>query len=125
MARFHKAKLENASEIVVWGSGKAKREFLYVDDFVSACLFLMQHYDGAELINVGSGIDVSIKQLAQMIKEVCGYKGKIVFDTSKPDGVLRKLLDSSRIKKLGWKPKVALAEGIAKTYRWYVHWLNH
>lgn len=121
MAKFHKAKKEGAHEVVLWGSGKARREFLYVDDFVSASLFLMKNYDRAEMINVGSGYDVTIKQLALMVKETSGYKGKIVFDTSKPDGAMRKLMDNSRIRKLGWKSKVSLEEGIEKTYKWYVN----
>jgi len=121
IAKFHKAVKENAKEVIVWGSGRPRREFLYVDDFVSACLFLMEKYEGAELINVGSGYDITIKQLAGMIKSISGYKGKIKFDTTKPDGALRKLMDNTRIRKLGWKPKVALEEGIEKTYQWYVH----
>jgi len=120
IAKFHKAKTENAGEVILWGSGKPKREFLYEDDFVSACLFLAEKYDGSDVINVGSGKDVTIKQLAGMIKNISGYKGKIKFDTSKPDGTLRKFMDNSRIKKLGWKPKVGLEEGIAKTYQWFV-----
>lgn len=120
IVKFHKAKKEGLSEVVVWGSGKPRREFLYVDDFVSACLFLMEHYDGFDAINVGSGVDVTIKQLALMIKKASGYKGKIVFDASKPDGALRKLMDNTHIRKLGWKPKVSLEEGIEKTYQAYV-----
>ena len=120
IAKFHKAKIEGASEVNVWGSGKPKREFLYVDDFVSACLFLMENYVDAELINVGSGYDVTIKQLAGMIKEISGYKGKIKFDATKPDGTMRKLMDNSRMRKLGWRPKIGLEEGIEKTYRWYL-----
>jgi len=120
IAKFQKAKIEGASEVVVWGSGKPRREFLYLDDFVSACLFLMEHDQGTDLINVGSGCDVTIKQLASMIKNISGFKGKIKFDTTKPDGTMRKFLDSSRMRKLGWKPKVSLEEGIEKTYRWYV-----
>jgi GDP-L-fucose synthase len=120
ITKFHKAKTEGAGEVTVWGSGRPKREFLYVDDFVSASLFLMEHYKSAELINVGCGTDVSIKQLAGMIKNVSGFKGKIKFDATKPDGTMRKLLDSSKLKKLGWKPKVSLEEGIEKTYHWYI-----
>ena len=119
IAKFHKAQNEGAQQVVVWGSGKPRREFLYVDDFVSACLFLMEHYEGAEMINIGTGDDVTIQQLAVMIKKVSGFKGKIIFDTSKPDGVMRKLMDNSRIRKLAWKPKVSLEEGIEKTYQWY------
>ncbi len=120
IAKFHKAVKEKADEVVLWGSGKPKREFLYVDDFVSACLFLMEKYDGAEVINAGCGADVTIKQLAAMIKKTSGYKGKIIFDTTKPDGTMRKLMDNTRMRKLGWKPKVGLEEGIEKTYQWYV-----
>ncbi len=119
IAKFHKAKTEGAKEVTVWGSGKPRREFLYVDDFVSACLFLMEKYDGADVINVGSGHDVTIRQLAGMIKKASGFKGKIIFDTKKPDGAMRKLLDTTRMCKLGWKPKVGLEEGIEKTYQWY------
>jgi GDP-L-fucose synthase len=120
IAKFHKAKCEGKSEVIVWGSGRPRREFLYVDDFVSACIFLMEHYDGADIINVGSGYDVTIKQLAGMIKNASGYKGKIKFDTTKPDGALRKLMDNTRMRKLGWKPKVSLEEGIEKTYQAYI-----
>ncbi|MBF0570938.1 MAG: GDP-L-fucose synthase [Candidatus Omnitrophica bacterium] len=121
IAKFHKAKSEGASEVVVWGSGKPRREFLYVDDFVSACLFLMDHYDGPDVINIGSGVDVTIKQLAMMIKKASGFKGKIIFDASKPDGTMRKLMDNTRMRKLGWKAKVSLEEGIETTYQWYIH----
>ena len=120
IAKFHKAKIEGASQVVVWGSGKPRREFLYVDDFVSACLFLMEHYDGQDVINVGSGEDTTIKQLASVIKEVSGFKGKIIFDATKPDGAMRKLMDNTRMRRLGWKPKVNLEEGIEKTYQWYM-----
>ena len=102
-----------------------RREFLYVEDFVSACLFLMKHYDGAEVINVGSGHDVTIKQLAGMIKNISSFKGKIIFDSTKPDGTLRKLMDNTRMRKLGWKPKVDLEEGIKKTYEWYTKIKRH
>ena len=119
IAKFHKAKKEGKGEVIVWGSGRPRREFLYVDDFVSACLFLMGKYDGADVINIGSGVDVSIKQLAGMIKSSSGYKGKIKFDTSKPDGAMRKLMDNTRMRKLGWKPKVSLEDGIEKTCQWY------
>ena len=121
IAKFHRAKCEGKSEVIVWGSGRSRREFLYVDDFVNASLFLMGHYNGADPINIGSGYDVTIKQLALMIKEISGCKAKIIFDTSKPEGVLRKLMDNTRMRKLGWKPKVSLEEGIEKTYQWYVH----
>ena len=120
IAKFYKAKTEGAKEVTLWGSGKPRREFLYVEDFVSACLFLMGNDDDAAMINVGSGYDVTIKQLASMIKDVSGYKGKIIFDAMKPDGAMRKLMDNGQMKKLGWKPKIALEEGIEKTYQWYI-----
>ncbi|MDE2215089.1 MAG: GDP-L-fucose synthase [Candidatus Omnitrophica bacterium] len=119
IAKFHKALAEGQDKVVVWGSGRPRREFLYVDDFAAACLFLMDKYDGADVVNVGTGYDVTIKQLAQMIKSASGFKGKIIFDKSKPDGVMRKLLDSARMRRLGFKPKVSLEEGIKKTYQWY------
>ncbi|HOW35774.1 MAG TPA: GDP-L-fucose synthase [Candidatus Omnitrophota bacterium] len=119
IGKFHEAKSRNKNEVVVWGSGKPRREFLYADDFVDACLFLMNTYEDAEMINVGCGFDVSIKELAEMIAEVSGFKGKIVFDRTKPDGTMRKLMDNSRIKRLGWRPKIGLKEGIKKTYDWY------
>ena len=121
IAKFHKARVEGAKEVIVWGSGKPRREFLHVDDFVSACCLLMEKYEKADLINVGTGNDVTIKQLAAMIKSIIGYKGKIKFDAGKPDGTKRKLLDTTRMRKLGWKPKVGLEEGIEKTYKWYIH----
>ena len=117
IAKFHKAKQENAKAVIVWGSGKPRREFLYVDDFVSACILLMEKYDGRDVINVGTGYDVTIRQLAGMIKNTSGYKGKIIFDATKPDGAMRKLMDNTRMRKLGWKPKVSLEEGIEKTYQ--------
>jgi len=120
IAKFYKAKKEGASEVIVWGSGRPRREFLYVDDFVSASIFLMEKYNGADVINVGCGYDVTIKQLAEMIKAVSGFKGKIKFDASRPDGVKRKLLDITRMRKLGWKPKVSLEEGIEKAYQAYI-----
>ncbi len=119
IAKFHKAVADGDKEVVVWGTGKARREFLYVDDFVSVCLFLMSRYNGADLINAGCGYDVSIRELAGLLKKISGFKGKIVFDASKPDGTMRKLMDNRRITKLGWKPKVGLEEGIRKTYQWY------
>jgi GDP-L-fucose synthase len=120
IAKFHKAKCEGKSEVIVWGSGRPRREFLYVDDFASACFFLMEHYDGFDAINVGSGHEVTIKQLALMIKEISGCKAKIIFDASKPDGACAKLMDNTRMRKLGWKPKVSLEEGIEKTYQAYI-----
>lgn len=115
IGKFTKAVANGDKEVIVWGTGKPRREFLYVDDFVRACLFLMDRYDGSELINVGAGYDVTIKELASKVAKHSGFKGKIKFDTTKPDGTMRKLMDSKRIAKLGWKPKVNLEEGIRKT----------
>lgn len=111
---------DGKEEVVLWGTGRPRREFLYVDDFVQAALFLMEHYDSAEMINVGCGYDITIKELAETIAGIIGFKGKIIFDSSKPDGVQQKLLDNTRMTKLGWKPKVSLKEGIEKTYQWYI-----
>ncbi|MFY9724443.1 MAG: GDP-L-fucose synthase [Bryobacteraceae bacterium] len=118
--KTHEALRTGAPEIVVWGSGKPRREFLHVDDLADAAVFLMLHYDSGEIINVGTGTDVTIRKLAEMIACAAGYTGRIAFDASKPDGTPRKLLDISRLKALGWKPKVALADGIAGTWRWYL-----
>ncbi len=119
MAKFHKAVSENQKEVQVWGTGKARREFLYVDDFVNGVLFLMKNYKGDEIINLGVGSDITISQLAQLMSKMTAFKGKIIFDRTKPDGTMRKLLNSNRVRNLGWKPKVDLEIGIRKTYQWY------
>ncbi len=119
IGKFYDAVKENKDEVVVWGTGEPRREFIFADDFVDACLFLMERYESDELINIGCGYDVSIKELAQMIKEISGFKGKITFDTTKPNGTMKKLMDNSRIKNLGWEPKTALKQGIEKTFNWY------
>lgn len=120
LRKFHEAKERSDSQVVVWGTGKPRREFLHVDDLADAAVFLMQNYDGEELVNVGVGKDVSIGELAEMIREVVGFSGKITFDTSKPDGTPRKLLDVSRLRALGWQATISLREGLLQTYRWYV-----
>ncbi|TSC54554.1 MAG: GDP-L-fucose synthase [Parcubacteria group bacterium LiPW_30] len=117
--RFHEAKESNSEEITMWGTGSPKREFLHVDDLADACLFLMQNYDESGIINIGTGVDLSIKSLTEKAKKIIGYSGKIVWDKSKPDGTPRKLLDVSKLHKLGWKHKVDLDDGIKKTYEWY------
>ena len=117
--KFDDAKKNNAKEIVLWGTGKPKREFLYVDDLASACIFLMNNYDNSEIINIGTGEDLSILELANMVKEITEYEGNIIWDSSKPDGTPRKLLDVSKIKSLGWKHSINLKEGIKRTYEWY------
>ena len=120
MRKIHDAKETNAPEVTVWGTGTVLREFLFVDDLADALVFLMNNYTGEEHVNVGTGTDVSIKELAQLICKVVGYDGKLVFDTSKPDGTPKKLLDVSKINSLGWEAKVSLEDGIRKTYDWYL-----
>ncbi|XP_078162965.1 putative GDP-L-fucose synthase 1 isoform X1 [Carex rostrata] len=118
--RFHEAKVNGAKEVVVWGTGSPLREFLHVDDLADACVFLMDSYSGLEHVNVGSGIEVTIKELAELVKEVVGFQGELVWDKTKPDGTPRKLMDSSRLASLGWTPKVPLRDGLVETYKWYV-----
>lgn len=115
--KFHEAKLQQQDSVVVWGTGNPKREFLHVDDMASACYFLMQNYEGVDFVNVGWGKDNSIGEMAALIKEITGFKGEIVFDTSKPDGTPRKLLSVDRINKLGWQAKIDLKEGLELTYK--------
>jgi GDP-L-fucose synthase len=118
--KFHAAKIAGEPEVLVWGTGTPLREFLYVDDLADAVVFLMDHYDGSEPINCGAGSDISIRQLAELIGRVTGFDGKLVFDTSKPDGTPRKLMDSSRLRALGWRPTTSLDDGIREVYRWFV-----
>ena len=116
LRKFHEAKMNNKQEAEVWGTGKPRREFLHADDMADACFFLMKNYNEPGMVNIGTGEDLSIKELAEMIKEITGYKGKIVFDTSKPDGTPRKLLDVSKLSGLGWKASVNLQEGMGRVY---------
>ncbi len=118
--KFHEAKMGGAPEVVIWGSGEPRREFLHADDLADAAVFLMLNYDEAEIINVGSGEDQTIGELALAISDVVGYRGPLRFDTSKPDGSPRKLLDISRLQKLGWSSRISLREGIRMTYEWYL-----
>lgn len=106
-------------EVKIWGTGKQKREFIFIDDIVDALIFLMKNYSGSEIINIGTGIEISIKNLAQRIKDIALFKGRITFDTSKPDGMPRRLLDSTKLLNMGWRPKVDLEKGIKLTYEWY------
>jgi len=123
--KFHEAKVKNKSEVVLWGSGKALREFLYVDDLADALVHLMNHYSDEIHINIGTGEDLSIHELALIIKTVIGYKGNIVYDTSKPDGTPRKLLNVDRLHQNGWKHQTSLKAGIACVYEWYLkHYLK-
>lgn len=117
--KFHEAKTNKLPSVSIWGSGNQRREFIYVDDIVDASIFLIQNYDESQIINMGTGEDVSIKELSFLIKKVVGYKGEIIFDTSKLEGVSRKLLDISRLDNLSWKAKTSLEEGLLKTYKWY------
>jgi len=131
--KFHEAKVNNSSEVTLWGTGKPRREFLYSDDMAAGCIFLMENFDptkeqnqtGDIFLNLGAGGDISIKELAEEIREVVGYKGKIVWDTSKPDGTLSRLMDSGKVNALGWKPEVALREGIKLAYGWYLKNLDY
>ncbi|WPC41045.1 GDP-L-fucose synthase [Clostridium sp. JS66] len=118
--KFHEAKVNNSPYVKVWGTGRPLREFLHVNDMADACVFLMENYDGDEFFNVGTGKEVSIKELAEMIKEIVDYKGEIRFDESKPDGTPRKLLDVSRLKEVGWSYKVELYDGVENTYKDYL-----
>ena len=114
--RFHEAKLANAPVVKVWGSGTPRREFVYADDAADACVFVMKHYSDLGFLNIGTGEDVTIKEFAEVVAAIVGYKGKIEFDTTRPDGTPRKLLDVSKIRKLGWAPKTSLRDGLAQTY---------
>jgi GDP-L-fucose synthase len=120
--KFHEAKLHVTSHVSLWGTGTPRREFLHVDDLAQACLFLMASYDSPEIINVGAGKDISIAELANIVGEVIGYSGAVEFDSSRPDGTPRKLLDVTRLTKLGWSAQIALADGIRQTYEWYVQY---
>ena len=119
MRRMHEAKLNGDLEFACWGDGSAMREFLYIDDLAEACYTCMDKYDSEEIINVGSGVDVTIKELTGLIADVVGYTGKIVWDTSKPNGTPRKVLNVDKIKSLGWEPTLDLKEGLQKTFEWY------
>lgn len=119
LRKIHNARLTGRERAEVWGTGNARREFLHVDDLADACLFLMNNYDSPEIINIGTGKDLAIKELAEMIKEIAGYEGDLHFDSSKPDGTPRKLLDTSRINALGWYPKITLKNGIKAVYEDY------
>jgi len=117
--KVHDARTTGAPSVTVWGTGTPRREFLHVDDLAAAAVFLMQHYESPEIVNVGTGADVSIRELVEMVCRVVGYRGQVVYDTSRPDGTPRKLLDISRLTALGWKPAIGLEDGIRQTYLWY------
>lgn len=126
--KFHEAKISSSKSVTVWGTGKPKREFLHVDDLAEACIFVIcqkKTDNNASLLNIGSGLEISIHELAMMIKKITKFKGKIVFDTTKPDGTLQKFLDSSKINSLGWRSKIPLKMGLEQTYNWYIKTLNN
>ncbi|MBU4421254.1 MAG: NAD-dependent epimerase/dehydratase family protein, partial [Proteobacteria bacterium] len=118
--KFHEAKIKSLSEVEIWGTGSPMREFLHVDDLADACLFLMKNYNKSEIINIGAGKDLTIKELAEIIACIVKFEGRLVFNSIKPDGMPKKLLDVSRLHSLGWMAKIGLEQGIAKTYKWYV-----
>jgi len=118
--KFHTAKEKGHSTVTLWGSGKPLREFLHVDDLADACLFLLENYDDEEIVNIGVGEDLSIGELASIVRDVVGFEGEIVYDASKPDGTPRKLVDVSKINRLGWHAKTGLHEGVAQTYQWFL-----
>lgn len=118
--RMHEAKLNNLSEVVIWGSGESKRELLHVDDLADALLWLMLNYNEKQFLNIGTGEDISIKELAFTIKKIVGYEGTLVFDRTKPDGMPKKVLDVNKMNKLGWKYKINLSDGLEKTYKWFL-----
>jgi GDP-L-fucose synthase len=120
LRKFHEAKVNGSGHVELWGTGSPLREFMYVDDLADACYFLMQQYDGKLFVNIGTGEEVTIKQLAMHVKEVTGFNGDIHFDTSKPDGTPRKLMDSSRLHDMGWKHSTSLKEGLEKAYRFFI-----
>jgi GDP-L-fucose synthase len=120
LRKAHEAKVNDAPTMVVWGTGEPRREFLYVDDLADAILFLLERYDSSEIINIGCGEDITVRALAKMICEVVGFAGELEWDRAQPDGTPRKLLDVSRITELGWKPKMPLRDGIARTYEWFL-----
>lgn len=119
LRKFHEAKEAGADTVTLWGTGSAQREFLHVDDLADACLFLMDTYDGSDIVNIGTGEDQTIKELGERIRDIVGYKGTIVWDDSKPDGTPRKLLNVSKLHTLGWHHKIPLEEGLKTTYKWY------
>jgi GDP-L-fucose synthase len=117
--KFHEAKIENKESVEIWGTGKPMREFLYVEDLAEALIFLSENYSDERIINVGAGQDVTISDLANIIAKEIGYEGNIIFNSEYPDGTMRKVMDTTRINDLGWKPKTSLEEGIRKTYEYY------
>lgn len=119
MRKFHEAKLDGAASVPIWGSGEPRREFLHVDDCADGLVHLLRHYSGESHVNIGNGADLTIRALAETIRDVVGFRGELAFDRGKPDGTPRKLMDTARLRALGWHPKIGLEDGLAKTYRWF------
>jgi len=119
--KFHEAKIENAPTVEVWGTGNPRREFLYSDDLADAVIYLMNNYEGNQFINIGVGKDISIKELAEKVKQVVGFEGDIIFNPTKPDGTQRKLVDVTRLNELGWQASISLDEGLKKAYEWFLN----
>jgi len=120
IAKFHRAKAENLPAVELWGSGKPMREFLYADDLADGLVYLMKHYSGVQHVNVGTGREISILELAHLLKEIVGYQGKLTFDSTKPDGMMRKVMNVDRLASMGWKAETGVEEGFRQAYRWYV-----
>ena len=120
LMKYHKAKVENVPQVELWGTGKALREFLYTDDLADGCIFLMHHYNGEDPINIGSGKEISILELSNAIKRIVGYEGRIVCDPTKPDGMMRRVVDSTKLHALGWHAKTSMEEGLQRVYQWYL-----
>jgi GDP-L-fucose synthase len=118
--KFHEAKVSGVKQVVIWGSGTPRRELLHVDDLAEACVFLMEHYDAAQHVNVGTGEDLSIRELAETVRDVVYPAAQLTFDTSKPDGMPRKLLDVTKLHALGWRHRIGLQDGVASTYEWFL-----
>lgn len=125
LRKAHEAKTHKARELAVWGSGTPRREFLHVDDLASACLFLLEKYDSSEIINIGCGEDISIRELAELICDIVGFEGQLAWDDTKPDGTPQKLLDVTKLQNLGWRPTILLRDGIAQTYEWFLKNVAH
>jgi len=125
LRKAHEAKTRNEKKLVVWGTGEPRREFLHVDDLAAGCLLLLEKYDSPEIINIGYGEDITIRELAELICDVVGFDGELVWDKTKPDGTPRKLLDVTSIRKLGWEPTISLRNGIAQTYEWFLANWSH
>jgi GDP-L-fucose synthase len=120
MRRLHEAKVNNTPEVVIWGTGVSRREFMHVDDLADCVVWLLENYEDKQFLNVGTGEDISIKETAELLQKLVGYQGKLVFDATKPDGMPKKLLDVSKLHAAGWKHKISFEEGLKRTYEWYL-----